>query len=67
MKHYFPPPIKIKKKSYEDFKTADELPESEPKLSDFSDLGPSEQKKAKELLKVNVKSDFNNFDGKILF
>lgn len=64
MKHYFPQPIKIPKKNSNDFNdSADEIPESEPKISDFSHLGPSEQNKAKELLKVNVKSDFNNFDG----
>ena len=67
MKHYFPQPIKIPKKNPNDFNdTDDEMPESEPKSSDFSHLGPSEQKKAKELLKVSVKSDFNNFDGIII-
>lgn len=67
MKHYFPQPIKIPKKNSNDFNDSDdEMPESEPKTSDFSHLGPSEQKKAKELLKVSVKSDFNNFDGIVI-
>lgn len=68
MKHYFPQPINIKKKTAVDNglsrqNTTIEEMESEPKMSDFSHLSEIQQNEAKELLKVKVTSTFNNFDG----
>ena len=65
MRHSFPPKQKLKTQNSNDIELnrTKELHESEPKLSDFSHLGETAQKEAKELLKVKVTSDFNNFDG----
>lgn len=65
MNHFFPNPIKIKKTDFIDngLNFSQKTQESEPKLSDFSQYGEEEQQKAKDLLKVKVNSDFNNFDG----
>lgn len=65
MNHFFPHPIKIKKTNFIDngLNLSKITQESEPKLSDFSMYGEEEQQQAKDLLKVKVNSDFNNFDG----
>lgn len=65
MGHFFPPPIKVTIKNLNDFglNISEKTLESEPKLKDFSHFDESQQREAKELLKVQVNSDFNNFDG----
>ena len=65
MNHIFPLPIKLKKVINDDIgiNMTDTSKESEPKISQFSNLGENQQIEAMNLLKVNVTSDFNNFDG----
>lgn len=65
MEHFFPAPIKIKKINFNDIglNISEKALESEPKLVDFSHFDENQQQEAKDLLKVQVNSDFNNFDG----